>query len=324
MENISIIIPCYKRKKELFQCLKKISESDNLGKNFNYEVIVVESQSKVLGRLIKNFKNLKIRYFWLKERGIARAKNYGAKKAKYEILCFCDSDIEVKKDTLWETILTFKNNPYAGLISGKVFWKETKKLDRPSKTDRFFKYKGHIFAEFSYGRYIACLKKCFFDAKGFDDKLFNMRGEGVDLSVKFWRAGYPLVYNPKIQVFHKKKAPFSVTRQIKEKDTLLFQSMILHSYKYNNWNLEKIPYLAISLNEWGRKLFGKYLPYKIIESAAKLIDWILENKNKIISSKKEIPKIFDFKPEDMFTDKKLVLECLKSAPARIEKIKRSA
>lgn len=76
-----------------------------------------------------------------KKRGIAYAKNFGVKKAKYPILCFCDTDIEVEKDTLWQTVLTFKNNPYANMVSGKIFWQETEKIDRPQKLIDFLSIK---------------------------------------------------------------------------------------------------------------------------------------------------------------------------------------
>jgi len=97
--------------------------------------------------------------------------------------------------------------------------------------------------------------------------------------------------------------------------------MLLHCYKYDA-NLGQSPYQAKSLNIWGRKLFGESLPYLILESASKSIDWILKNKEEILKSRKEIPKTFDFKPEDVFSKKKLLLRCLKEAPKRIKKLKK--
>jgi len=321
MKGLSIIIPCYKRKRELKKCLECLAQNKGIDKEFKYEILVIENSSKKeLEKLVTKFKDLNLRYFWLQKKGISRAKNFGAKRAKYEILVFCDSDIELKEDVLLKTFSTFKNNPYAAMVSGKVFWQGTKKLDRPSLTDRFFKYKGFIFAECFYGRYMACLKKAFLKVGGFDDKLFNMRGEGVDLSTKFWRAGYPLVFNPKIQCYHKKEAPFSVSRKIEEKNLLMFRSMILHCYKYDG-DLEKSPWRAKALNRWGRKLFGENLPYKILESAARSLNWFFENKKQILISKQEIPKIFDFKPEDIFSNKTLLLRCLKEAPKRVKAAK---
>ncbi len=324
MLGISIIIPCYKREKELEKCLKFLLRSKALGKNFDYEILIIEnSEKQKLRNLISEFKNLKLRYFWLKKKGIAKAKNFGAKKSRYKILCFCDSDIKVEKNTLWKTILTLKNNSYAAMVSGNLFWQGTKRIDRPQKTDRFFKYKRYIFAECFYGRYIACFKRAFLKVGGFDDKLFNMRGEGVDLSLKFWRAGYPLLFNPEIKIFHTKEASLSVTRAVPEKNSSMFNSIAFLLYKYQS-DLKNSPYHSSSLYLWTKKLFGKFVPFLILEAWSKSLESIAKNYKDIIKSRKKIPQRYNFKPFEIFSkqNRQLLAKCLKAAPERLKKYKK--
>lgn len=323
MRGVSVIIPCYKRKKELKECLKSLAKSEGLNKEFDYEIFIIESsEQQVLKGLISEFKDLKLKHFRLKKRGISKAKNFGAEKAKYEVLVFCDSDVKVEKDTLLQTFSTFQDNAFAGMVSGKVFWQEQKRLDRPSPTDRFFKYKGSIFAECFYGRYLACLKKAFFKVKGFDAQLFNMRGEGTDLSIKFWRAGYPLLFNPKIAVEHFREAPLSVTRKIAERNVLMFNSIMLLLYKYQS-NLKNSPYHSSSLYLWTKKLLGNSTPFLILESWAQSLEWTTKNYKNIKESREEVPKQYDFKPFEVCSqhNRALLNDCLKKAPRRLKSLK---
>ena len=68
------------------------------------------------------------------------------------------------------------------------------------------------------------------------------------------------------------------------------------------------------------KIFGEKLPYAIVDTIINSIDWFFKNKKNILRAKKEIPKVFDFKPEDVFSNKRLLLKCLRGAPKRIKKI----
>ena len=131
-----------------------------------------------------------------------------------------------------------------------------------------------------------------------------------------------MIFNPKIQVYHEKEAPLSMIRWMPERNTMLFRSMILHTFKYDSTLLSN-PYRAKSLDIWGREDFGKDLPFVMLESAANSINWIGKNYQIILKARDEIPKNFDFKPEDTFSNKKLLTKCLKQAPRRLAKIRKS-
>lgn len=66
--GISIIIPSYKRKNQTKRCINFLSKSKNLGKEFDYEIIIVENGPEFESKeLVKVFKELNIKYFWLKK-----------------------------------------------------------------------------------------------------------------------------------------------------------------------------------------------------------------------------------------------------------------
>ena len=60
----------------------------------NWELIVIDNFSKDnTKKMIQNFKNSKIKFFQIKNKGIiARSRNFGIKKSKGEYLAFLDSD----------------------------------------------------------------------------------------------------------------------------------------------------------------------------------------------------------------------------------------
>ena len=206
MVNISIVLPCYNRIDQTIQTINLLLNSNGLDKDFLLEVIVSDSSSdNKLEMAVKTKFADKIKYIKPENPGIAANKNTGAKIASHPILIFCDSDMEVEPDTVLNSIKSLQKNITAGAIGGQVIWKNGEKngmLDRPRKEDQTMTVSGTIYIEALYSRFFVTYKKIFFDVGGYDEEVFNMRGEGSDLSIRYWRAGFPLVYDSTIIVHH--------------------------------------------------------------------------------------------------------------------------
>jgi len=101
MNCFSIIIPAHNEEKYITNTLKYAS-SLRYPKD-KFEIIVVEngSNDKTL-KLARSFSKKNVRVFSIKERGVSRARNFGATKARFEWLIFLDADTLLKRDFLNE------------------------------------------------------------------------------------------------------------------------------------------------------------------------------------------------------------------------------
>src|SRR3990167_244583 len=207
MIKVSIIIPTYKRPSETTKCLELISRNQYLNEEFQAEAVVVDSSpDQITWNKIKKFqKDLAINYIHLQKQTMpGMARNIAVENAKNELVISLDSDIEVKKETLWQMIDYLKNHPTAARITGKSIFSSGSKncqIDRPTKWDRTFKKDETVYIEGIYGRYEAFYKSAFQTIGGYDP-IFEFCGEGTDLSIRFWRAGFPLALAENIYVFH--------------------------------------------------------------------------------------------------------------------------
>ena len=102
---ISIIIPTYNRANFLQTAIKSV-----LTQTYKkFELIIIDDGSTDNSfEIIKKYPNVK--YFYKKNGGVASARNYGIKLAKYEWIAFLDSDDSWRSDKLQKQIEFHKNS----------------------------------------------------------------------------------------------------------------------------------------------------------------------------------------------------------------------
>jgi glycosyltransferase involved in cell wall biosynthesis len=103
---VSVILPVYNGSKFLEPCIKSVIKQTYK----NFELIVIDDGS------IDNSKEIiercycdKIKCFFKKNEGVAKARNVGLKKAKGDIICFIDQDDMWDKDYLSFIVENMKN-----------------------------------------------------------------------------------------------------------------------------------------------------------------------------------------------------------------------
>ncbi len=112
--SLSIIIPAYNSEKIINDCLKKIIEET---KKIKSEIIVVDdSSTDKTVKIVKKIKKIKLIKL-KKNKGVGNARNQGASKAKYENLCFIDSDIIISKNSIFNLLKRFYKNNNIGSVS---------------------------------------------------------------------------------------------------------------------------------------------------------------------------------------------------------------
>lgn len=323
MTEISVIIPAFKRVAQTLKTIDLIFSSIGFKKSFDMEIIIVDgSPDNVLRDKLKSKFGSKVIYARSQREGISSSKNTGARIATHPLLIFCDSDIEVEEDTILSTINFLKEHKTVAALGGQVFWRGGKRdgaLDRPRPEDRRKKINETIYVEAIYSRYIATYKKVFWNVGGYDETVFNMRGEGSDLSIRYWRAGYPLAFTDSIKVHHVHDAPDSAALRISHPEWGIAKDLVLLAYKYDM--LDKYYENFSKTLEVNFEQFGKDGYFRIVQGIGVFLGFITKVKPKIDGEKKTMKKMYDFKFLEVFSEEKLFRKCLDNADALLSQIR---
>ena len=111
--RVSIIVPAYNSEKTIEYCLKNVSDES---KNIESEIIVVDDNSNDRTvEIIEKFNSVKLIKLE-KNNGAGNARNEGAKVAKYENLCFIDSDIIISKNSIFNIVERLYQNKNIGSV----------------------------------------------------------------------------------------------------------------------------------------------------------------------------------------------------------------
>ena len=177
---VSVIIPTYLEGRYIEATLSNLIRTDP-----PIEVIVVDGGSTdETEEIAKHFTK---KVYRINERGIAKARNYGARRSSGKILLFLDADVTPPADFLGEIIKVFKDSRVVGatcnimpahpklgeliffLFYNKLIWFVSKL--RPH----------------SRGEFLAVRRKQFMAVEGFDENLPCL--EDHDLALRISRLG---------------------------------------------------------------------------------------------------------------------------------------
>lgn len=117
MIRLSVIIPTFKRGELLTQCLKSIEESISK----DDEIIVVNDYPEVPVNSILAQKEINFRILDNPKKGVASARNFGAKHAKGKYLLFIDDDMIINKHAIEECYKTLIRKNKATINSDWVY-----------------------------------------------------------------------------------------------------------------------------------------------------------------------------------------------------------
>jgi len=109
---ISVIIPTYNSEKFIGDTIRSVLRQTCT----DYEIIVIDDGSTDhTGELIgNNFPN--VRYFYVPNQGVSKARNYGIQKAKGEYIAFLDADDLWLPEKLEKQLRTFDADPELMLV----------------------------------------------------------------------------------------------------------------------------------------------------------------------------------------------------------------
>jgi glycosyltransferase involved in cell wall biosynthesis len=227
-KKISVILPVHNAEKTLGDCLKRIYASDF----HNFEVIVVDDKSTDKSvEIAKRFpcKIIKLR----KRSGAGIARNVGAKKAKGEILCFIDSDILIKKNTLSliEDDFDKGNKVVVGIFSKKTRFKNFVS-NYKNLFNRFFFLHRKTHSNIFFTGIGAIKKDIFFKLGGFGAYYNESSIEDVEFGFRLRDAGYRIIIDKNIEVEHIKHfSLFDILKRRIITYSFLFPIILRRSHK---------------------------------------------------------------------------------------------
>jgi len=191
--SISVIIPALNSEKTLDACLDAISLIDY--PKDKLEAILVDNGST--DTTIKIVQKYDVKVFVQPKINISALRNFGAGKAKGDILAFVDSDCLVAVDWLNNALVHFQRKDVGAVGCGYSIPKNATWVER----NWYWRYRAGVTApKFIPSGNFLIRKELFDKMEGFNPLL--QTGEDSEFCLKIRKAGYKLVSDSKIRSVH--------------------------------------------------------------------------------------------------------------------------
>ena len=191
MTDVSIIIPVYKNPHLLGDLIKRLGSQ--ISEKGEIIVIADEPNQETLKILDEYGSDIKY-HINKKRRGKVHALNFGAKKAKGNILLFLDADVKIEDDKFVEKVI--KEIKDTSILDGKIKVITNSLLSRLVSIDYFNMYLSSRLSVSKFksrfglnGIFFAIKREVFFELKGFrktitEDADFGVRASIADTDMK--------------------------------------------------------------------------------------------------------------------------------------------
>ena len=217
---VSVLIPNKDQKESLKKCLDSVFEKTTYS---NYEIIIIENNSTesetfAYYRELQKRSNVKV-ITWKEGFNYSAINNFGEKEASGEYLLFLNNDVEVINPRWMEEMLGNCQRPEVGITGAKLYYPDDT-IQHAGTIIGIGGIAGHAFLNMPRSRtgYLhkasiqmnlsavtaACMmmkRSVFEQIGGFEEKL-TVAFNDVDLCLRTVQAGYLVVYNPKVELYH--------------------------------------------------------------------------------------------------------------------------
>lgn len=207
---ISVVVSTINRPNKIARCLNSILDSTYT----NFEIIVVDqSNDSKTKKIIEKLRTKKIYYYQIRYRGLSRARNFGIRKARGNIIAFTDDDC-ISHTSWLETITeAFQSNKDAVGVFGKTLpYHPERHMGQQCPSLFSYPEEKLILAPVLHWKFIGLGNNMAFDRKvftfvgGFKEWLghgsIGMSADDGEFSLRLLTKGYNLFYTPKAKIFH--------------------------------------------------------------------------------------------------------------------------
>jgi GT2 family glycosyltransferase len=195
----------------------------------------------------------------LTNNGFARGMNLLAEHCTAEFVFMLNPDAEVEDGCLERLLQRAKSDPRIGMCEARQQPRE-----HPKTYD-------HATGETTWctGAAVLIRRHVFEEIGGFDEEIFFMYCEDVDLSWKFWLRGWKCIYVPDAVVRHYNQDIIPGKKRTRE-NYFSFRNSLFLFYRFGCWNQKRLLYTFL-LN---RFIYGKYTIKSRILYAFAFVDHI--------------------------------------------------
>ena len=217
---VSILIPNRDQKETLEKCLNSIWEKSTYK---NYEILIVENNSSSpeifdYYREIEKRPGVRI-LTWKEGFNYSAINNFGEKSAAGDYLLFLNNDVEVINPRWIEELLGNCQRKEVGIVGAKLYYPDDT-IQHAGTVIGIGGIAGHAFLNMPRSRtgYLhkaslqmdlsavtaACMmmkRQVFEQLGGFEERL-SVAFNDVDLCLRTVQAGYLVVYNPEVELYH--------------------------------------------------------------------------------------------------------------------------
>ena len=217
---VSILIPNRDQKETLEKCLNSIWEKSTYN---NYEILIVENNSSS-PEIFNYYREIEKRpgvriLTWKEGFNYSAINNFGEKSAAGDYLLFLNNDVEVINPGWIEELLGNCQRKEVGIVGAKLYYPDDT-IQHAGTVIGIGGIAGHAFLNMPRSRtgYLhkaslqmdlsavtaACMmmkRQVFEQLGGFEERL-SVAFNDVDLCLRTVQAGYLVVYNPEVELYH--------------------------------------------------------------------------------------------------------------------------
>jgi O-antigen biosynthesis protein len=211
--RVSIILVLYNRADLTLQCLQSL-----VAQPFkNFEIIIIDNEStdetpKLFNRFTGNVRVVVNN----ENKGFLHACNQGAKYAIGQYLLFLNNDTIVIGNSIGLGVQTLDKEKDAGAVGGRLVLPGGRLQEAGSFIDRngschgygrnafpsSFEFMFQRDVDYCSGAFLMTPRSLHCSLQGFDSNYQPAYFEEVDYCVRVWKAGYRVIYDPRISILH--------------------------------------------------------------------------------------------------------------------------
>lgn len=204
--QVSVIIPVKNSAPTLDGCLRSIKRSSFK----NIELIVVDDHSTDNSvEIAKNYNCTVLQS--VNGDGANRARNYGAQNATGDIFVFIDSDVEIRRDTIQNIVVSLINDGTDAVVGVYSARHRNENLVSQYKNlwIRFSYLKSPPAIDWLFGAVSGIKREAFEKIGGFNVELLAHKGhDDIELGKRFAQANLKIILNVDVEVEHLKHYTF--------------------------------------------------------------------------------------------------------------------
>lgn len=294
--KISVVIPVYKKTEEFIA---------NLRHNLTYlagcDVVVVnDDPAKSIKNELSTFGNIKL--LENKENlGFSGAVNTGVKHIKTPFIMLLNSDVKLLDKNFVKAVKHFEEkNVFAVSFAQKEKDGRIVGKNRIYFRNGFFQHdfaKDLKFGQNGWAEGGACLidRQKFESMNGFDEIYSPFYWEDIDLSYRAWKAGYTILFDPRVLVEHHHESTIRTFYNSKQVRSIAFRNQLIFIWK-NIHDLGKIfsHILFLKLYLLSSLIRGNFEIWQGFFGAVSKFDSIIKKRKSVpqVRSDDEILEIF--------------------------------